>query len=87
VTYRVELTARAERELDALPDRIFRQVRRRIDALAIDPRPRGSRQLEGSVGLWRVRSGDFRIIYQIQEKRLLVLVVRIGHRREVYRGV
>jgi mRNA interferase RelE/StbE len=57
----------------------------RIDGLANNPRPRDSEKLQGAEDLYRIRSGDYRIIYQIAEARLLVLVVRIGHRREVYR--
>ncbi|PYM57636.1 MAG: hypothetical protein DMD79_20035 [Candidatus Rokuibacteriota bacterium] len=56
---------------------------RKIDGLARDPRPSGVEKLAGSERLYRVRSGDYRIVYEIQDERVLVLVVRIGHRREV----
>ncbi|MBC8105027.1 MAG: type II toxin-antitoxin system RelE/ParE family toxin [Anaerolineae bacterium] len=63
------------------------QVRRRIDtailALGDNPRPPGSKKLV-NVEAWRIRVGDWRVIYQINDKQLLVLVVRIGHRRDVY---
>jgi mRNA interferase RelE/StbE len=60
------------------------RVARKIDALAQEPRPRGVERLKGEENLWRVRAGDFRIIYTIRDEVLLVLVVRVGHRREVY---
>jgi len=60
-------------------------VARKIDALADNPRPSGAEKLKGAKDLWRIRSGNYRIIYTIQDEALLVLVIRIGHRREVYR--
>ena len=64
------------------------QVRlgRRIDALAENPRPQGVKKLGGEGDLYRVRVGDYRIIYQIRERSLIVLIVRVGHRADVYRG-
>jgi mRNA interferase RelE/StbE len=83
--YRVEFkpsAARAVRKLDA---DIQRRVIARTEALADDPRPPGAEKLEGMRDLYRVRVGDYRIIYQVADKILLVLVVRVGHRRDVYR--
>lgn len=54
--------------------------------LEANPRPPGAKKLRGESDLWRVRVGDYRILYSIEEARLVVLVVKIGHRREVYRG-
>jgi len=87
MAYRVELASRATRDLDALPDRIYRKVQARIDALVEEPRPHGVKKLEGDENLYRIRVGDYRIVYQIQDKKLLVLVVRIGNRRDVYRSL
>ena len=56
-----------------------------IAALAIDPRPSGSIQLKGGDGELRIRAGDYRVIYDVQDDELVVLVLRVGHRREVYR--
>ena len=56
-----------------------------IEELAIDPRPPGCIQLKGGSGEYRVRVGDYRIIYEVQDGELIVLVLRLGHRREVYR--
>ena len=55
-----------------------------IDLLATEPRPPAARQLVGGAGEWRVRTGDFRIIYEIQDQQLLVLVIKVGHRRDLY---
>jgi mRNA interferase RelE/StbE len=59
----------------------------RISALANNPHPFGCVKLSGQPGLWRISVGDWRIIYQIQDERLIVLVLNIGHRRDVYRGL
>jgi mRNA interferase RelE/StbE len=56
-----------------------------IELLAIDPRPPAARQLVGGSGEWRVRTGDYRIVYEIHDGELLVLVLRLGHRRDIYR--
>ena len=57
----------------------------RIEALAENPRPPNAELLAGPVNIWRVRAGDYRILYTIKDDVLLVLVLRIGHRREIYR--
>ncbi|MBF0179794.1 MAG: type II toxin-antitoxin system RelE/ParE family toxin [Magnetococcales bacterium] len=57
----------------------------RAIGLSVDPRPPGSCTLKGIPNVWRIREGDYRIIYSIQDDRLVVLIVKIGHRREVYR--
>jgi mRNA interferase RelE/StbE len=75
----------AVKALRDLPRADQRRVAARIDALAENPRPPGVEKLEGADDLYRVRAGDHRIVYRIEDKRLLVLVIRIGHRREVYR--
>ena len=64
---------------------MLRRVDARILALAEDPRPPGAKRLAGSEGLHRIRVGDYRVVYAIEDDVLLVLVVRIGHRRDVYR--
>jgi mRNA interferase RelE/StbE len=58
----------------------------RIEALGADPRPPGCVALQGAQGLLRIRMGDWRIVYRVEDKSLVVLIVRVGHRREVYRG-
>ena len=87
MTYRVEILPAALKELAALPKRILRQIDRRIRRLAGDPRPPTSVALKGVPGLRRERSGDYPILYRVEEDQLLVLVVRIRHRRDVYRNL
>lgn len=74
------------KDLRALDDKTRRRVLRAVITLEANPRPPGAKKLRGDSELWRVRVGDYRILYSIEEARLVVLVVRIGHRREVYRG-
>jgi mRNA interferase RelE/StbE len=84
VTYEVRLAPAAVRQVRELDPPGRRRVQAAIDLLAEDPRPPGARQLVGGAGEWRVRTGDFRIIYDIRDGELLVLVVKVGHRRDVY---
>lgn len=86
MTYRVEFRPRAAKQLRDLPANIRGTIARVVEALAENPRPQGAVQLKGTAFM-RVRVRDYRVIYQIEEDRLLVLVVRLGHRRDVYRGL
>lgn len=81
--YRIEVTPGAARQLRKLDPQIALRVRGAIELLSVDPRPPGSRQLRGRPG-FRVRVGDYRLIYSIHDDVLLVLVLRLGHRRDVY---
>ena len=83
--YLVELRPAAARTLRDLHPAARRRVAARIDALSQVPRPAGVKLLAGAERFCRVRVGDYRIIYQIFDKTPRILVVRIGHRREVYR--
>jgi mRNA interferase RelE/StbE len=83
VTYEVLLAPAAERQLRKLDPPGRRRVQAAIDLLAMEPRPPAARQLVGGAGEWRVRTGDYRIIYEIQDQQLLVLVIKVGHRRDV----
>jgi mRNA interferase RelE/StbE len=82
--YEIELLPSAERQLEKLPRDAQEPVRDTIEGLARDPRPFGCDQLAGPDRLFRIRTGQYRIIYQIHDKRLVVLVVRVADRREVY---
>ena len=84
MTYEVRLAPAAVRQLRKLDPLGRRRVQAAIDLLAEEPRPPGARQLVGGAGEWRVRTGDFRIIYDIRDGELLVLVIKVGHRRDVY---
>ena len=85
MTYRIELTKTAARELAAAPKPMLKRLDACILGLAKDPLPPGVKKLKNSDGLYRVRVSDYRIIYRIEQEVLTVLVVRVGHRREVYR--
>ncbi len=75
----------AESALRKLPRETQVRITRKIATLANDPHPPGSEKLSAPVDLWRIRVGDYRVIYTIRAKQLLVLVLKIGHRRDVYR--
>jgi len=83
VSYRIELRAAAVRALKKLDPQIRRRIQGAITLLAEDPRPPAARPLRGRPGL-RVRVGDYRIIYTVADDVLLIVVVTIGHRRDVY---
>jgi len=84
--YELRITPAASKELDALPRKKDRQaVVRRILTLAENPRPPGCVKLSGEEALYRVRQGRYRIVYTIEDDRLLVVVIRVADRKEVYR--
>lgn len=85
MTYRIELSPAAVRQLRRLDRTAQRRVQAAIELLADEPRPSGAKKLVGGAGEWRVRTGDYRIVYEIRDQVLLVLVVAVGHRREIYR--
>jgi mRNA interferase RelE/StbE len=83
--YRVEVARRALKAIAALPRKDQLRVRAAIDLLADNPRPPGCVALAGEPHAYRVRTGDYRIVYEVVDDRLLVQVVRAGHRRDIYR--
>ncbi|MEO7974514.1 MAG: type II toxin-antitoxin system RelE/ParE family toxin [Thermoanaerobaculia bacterium] len=84
--YSLEIQRTAARELDAVEPRSQRQrIVTRVRALAGEPRPAGAQRLAGVAALYLLRQGDCRILYEIDDDAHRVMVVRIGHRREVYR--
>ena len=85
MAYTVELKPAAARDLKAIPERDRKRIKTRIDTLAENPRPHGVKALQGGEGYLRLRVGDYRIIYTVLDQVLLVIVIRIGNRREVYR--
>ncbi len=80
----VLLERRAERDLRRLEAKEFQRIIREIKVLAENPRPPGCRKIAGSESDWRIRIGDYRVIYEIDEKAKAVRVMRVRHRREVY---
>ena len=85
VPYKVILKPSADKALSKLPLDIQRRIVGALDALALDPRPHGVAKMAGDDNLWRVRVGEYRIVYEIHDGRLIVLVLRVAHRRDVYR--
>jgi mRNA interferase RelE/StbE len=83
--FQIEFTPAAARDFRSLSPDLQQRLRPRIDALAAEPRPREATPLRGADHLYRLRVGDYRILYEIRRAVLLVLVIRIGHRRDVYR--
>ena len=83
--YAVEFRPRALRALRKLPEVAQRRLLSAIEALADDPRPSGVKKLKGGDGIYRLRVGTYRVLYQIRDDVLLVLVTDVGHRRDVYR--
>ncbi|GAA3544483.1 type II toxin-antitoxin system RelE family toxin [Nocardioides daeguensis] len=83
--YRIELTPAAARQLRKLDPPAQRQVQAAIEILADAPRPPGAKKLVGGAGEWRVRTGVYRVVYSIQDDVLLVLVLALGHRRDIYK--
>lgn len=85
--YAVDFLKTAEEELAGLPKRAQRQIVKRIEGLKDDPRPAGIKQLKGPEKFFRLRVGDYRVIYLIEGDRLVVLIVRVGDRKDVYGGL
>ena len=85
MTYRVEVAPAAVRQIRRLDPLARRRVQAATELLSEEPRPSGANKLVGGDGAWRVRTGDYRIVYEIRDAVLLFLVVSVGHRRDIYR--
>jgi mRNA interferase RelE/StbE len=85
MSYLIEFSKKAEKQFQALPQSIQERLVPPINALAENPRPPKEKKLVGEENQYRIRVGDYRIVYQIDDQLLLVLVLKIGHRSEVYR--
>ncbi|HSE58168.1 MAG TPA: type II toxin-antitoxin system RelE/ParE family toxin [Nitrospiraceae bacterium] len=83
--YTVQLAPAAQRQLQSLPKPLQSQITKRLLKLEVTPRPEGVKKLEGENDLYRLRVGDYRIIYTIRDRELIVLVLKVSHRREIYR--
>jgi mRNA interferase RelE/StbE len=84
-SYCVEVKPAARKELEALPDNVLTRIVGKIESLGHAPRPTGCKKLKGYRDQWRVRVGDWRVVYIIDDAAKLVSVTRIAHRREVYK--
>ena len=83
--YEVMLRKSVAKDLRAIPNRDVRRILTTIESLSKEPRPMGSEKLSGQER-YRVRQGDYRIIYEIRDDEVVVVVVKVGHRREAYRS-
>ncbi len=84
--YKIELRRKAQRAFDRLPKDDFTAVLGTVKDLTNIPRPKGVEKIK-SAGLWRIRQGDYRIVYSIDDGQKTVTILRIGHRREIYRSL
>jgi mRNA interferase RelE/StbE len=82
--YFLDIKRSAQKELDSLDDALFTRIDRKILPLAENPRPAGCKKLKGYKDLWRIRIGDYRVIYGIDDATRTVSVTHVAHRREVY---
>lgn len=85
--HEIILSPNAEKNLDRFPRKVRARILDAIDELREDPRPPGCMKLKGDDDLWRIRVGDYRVIYTICDEELIVLVVRVAHRKDVYKGM
>lgn len=81
----IQFTPAAAKQLEKLDAPVRRRIGAAIDGLVDNARPQGAKKLQGSDDLWRIRIGDYRVIYQIHDRQLLVIIVTIGHRGDIYR--
>ena len=82
--YSVEVKPSARKELESLPDNVLARVLQKMNSLRTAPRPAGCKKLKGYKDQWRVRVGDWRVVYIIDDAAKLISITRIAHRREVY---
>lgn len=85
MSYAILVSTRATKDLDGLPISVQRRIRALIDGLASDPRPHGAQSMAGLDDTYRIRVGDYRVVYAIDDAEQLVVIARVGHRRDVYR--
>ncbi len=83
--FRIDYKKSAFEELKKLDQAVKERIGAAINALGSEPHPPGSRKMVGSGALFRLRVGDYRVIYEVQEKVLTIFIIRIGHRKDIYR--
>lgn len=84
MTYKISIRRKAQKQLARIPASDYKKVKAAIQALANNPRPSGSKKLKGRPG-WRIRQGNHRVIYEIQDEQLIIIVLDIGDRKDIYR--
>jgi mRNA interferase RelE/StbE len=85
--YRIEVKPQAEKALARIPNPHRRRIAKAIDGLARTPRPTGCTKLAGADDAYRIRVGDYRVVYQIADRVLIVYIIGVAHRKDVYRGL
>lgn len=83
--YEIRFAARVAKDLRGVPKPTVQRILRSIDKLALEPYPAGAKKLSGN-DYWRLRQGDYRILYRVIDEVLVIDIIKIGHRRDVYRG-
>jgi mRNA interferase RelE/StbE len=84
MSYSIGILRRAQKELAQIPKQEYERIKEAIEGLSQDPRPPGCKKLTGREG-WRIRVGDYRVIYEIDDTQQRLTVLHIGHRRDVYK--
>lgn len=88
MSYEIEFTRTADKAFSSLPEQARSRIDDVLDGLETDPRPVGHKKLKGAKeDLYRIRVGDYRVVYQVEEDSLVVVLIRIGHRKDVYRNI
>jgi mRNA interferase RelE/StbE len=87
MSYAIRFGPGVERDMSRLPRPLLLRLNRAILALADSPRPPGCKKLTGQPGLYRIRVGDWRIVYEIDDAHRIIIIAIVGHRRDVYRGL
>ena len=85
MTYQVEFTKKAAKQFEALPAEVKSRLQLKLEMLASNPRPSGVVKLEDTDNQYRLRIGSYRIVYEVEDEILLILIIRVGHRRDVYK--
>ncbi len=85
VCYSVEIKKSAQKELLELPAQVAQNITKIIDSLIENPKPNGSKKLKGSDNAYRIRSGDYRVIYTVLNAKLIIEIIKVGHRKDVYK--
>ncbi len=82
--FSIGFTRSARKELEALPNQLIQRIFHKIESLATNPRPTGCAKLKGAADLWRIRIGDYRVIYSIEDRLIQIEIIAVRHRSEVY---
>lgn len=85
MSYEIHIPENLEKRLHRIPKKDKERIMQKIDALENNPRPPDCKKLQGRPQLYRIRSGDYRIIYSIKDDMLIVLIIDVGNRKEIYR--